>query len=452
MNTIMIVDDEQSIREGLGELLEEFGFKTTGVSDGRQAIDIFTKNRPSVVLLDLRMPGMGGMETLAELGKIDKAVPVIMITGHGDVEEAVTAMKQGAYDFVTKPPHIERLVATINRAVERLELERKVKSIDANPPNSLEWLLGSSAAMKTVIEQIRQVAWSDMSVLVQGDTGTGKSVVARAIHGESRRSKGPFVAVDIGAIPETLVESELFGHEKGAFTGAERKREGMFRAAQGGTLFIDELQNMSLVTQGKLLRAVDEKVVYSLGSSRPVAIDARIISATNIDVRQGGRRGRFREDLYFRLGEFVITIPPLSKRTEDIPRLAERFMDECAAELCKPMRGIDEEAEMAITGHSWPGNVRELKSVIRKAVLLSSDGTIRMNDLLLDSYNAADAQASHGPVLPLKQVSGAVVRDAETRAIRRALELSGGNKSKAAVMLQVDYKTLLTKMKEYSIQ
>lgn len=311
---------------------------------------------------------------------------------------------------------------------------------------SLEWLLGKSASMKKVISQISQVASSGFSVVIQGETGTGKTVVARSIHNLSRRAGRPFVAVDMGAIPETLVESELFGHEKGAFTGAEKKKMGFFEAANGGTILIDEVQNMSPYVQSKLLSVIEERKVYPLGSTRPADVDVRIIAATNSDIRENVAEKKFREDLFYRLGEFVLTLPPLRERAEDIPFLARRFLLEAAAELGKDIGEITGEAYGLLLRNPWPGNVRELKNVIRRAVLFSEDGAIGPGHIkfLLENGNGEGLST-------LKEISAMASRDAERKAIKQVLGLTGGNKTKAAAILRIDYKTLLTKIKAFKI-
>jgi len=462
MNKILIVDDEEPVRAGLRDILKAHGFAPIEAASGKEALNIFSRTKPDAVLLDLRMPGMDGMETLREFVKLDPEVPVIMITAYGEVDSAVEAMKLGAYDFFAKPPEIDRLITSVKRAVQKFDLERKIKQLDTAVESSLEWLLGRSRAMKKVIEQIRQVAWSDMSVIIQGETGTGKSFVARAIHTESSRNKRPFITVDMGVIPETLVESELFGHEKGAFTGADRKRVGHFMQAKEGTLFIDEVQNMTNFVQSKLLRTVEQKKVYPLGSTKGVNVNVRIIAATNVSLKQAMKQKKFRADLFFRLGEFLIVIPPLRERGEDILVLAEKFLTEAGSEFQKPVRGINESAQDLLRQYHWPGNVRELKNIIRRAVLLSTDGvlTSRHLDSSIHTKQLVNAAGFDNKVLkptveinwplpPLKDISAIAVRDVEMKVIKEVLIRTGGNKSKAAALLQVDYKTILAKIKTY---
>jgi DNA-binding NtrC family response regulator len=414
MNKVLIVDDDNIIRLSLNEILLNNGFLPLDVSSGRKALEAFKKEMPDAVLLDLRMPDMDGIEVLQKLKGINPDVPVIIITGYGDIDTAIETIKLGAYDFIVKPPKIDRLILTLKRAIEKSRLEMTVRRLDIAVEASLEWLLGKSYPIKKVIEQIHQVAQSDFSVIIQGETGTGKTTIARAIHNLSKRATGPFITVDIGTLPETLVESELFGYEKGAFTGAEKNKKGFFEIANHGTILIDDVQNMSPHVQGKLLRAVEEKRIYPLGSTQPMEIDVRIIAATNSDIKQAVKEKRFREDLFFRLGEFVITLPPLRERGDDIPFLAQRFFIEACKDLNKQMHGIDDDAISRLKQHPWPGNVRELKNVIRRAVLLSSDSVIRSEHL---NFLIEDKQNDKGdlPLLPLKELSAIAVRDVEKR-------------------------------------
>jgi DNA-binding NtrC family response regulator len=448
MGRILIVDDELPVRFALSEVLRKSDFPTIEAGSGIEAIRILKEDDVDLILLDLAMPEMDGIETLQQLKAIKPNVPVIMVSGRGDIAAAVRATKLGAYDFLSKPPQIERLVVTIRRALERSELQQLLSQLDRSVGASLEWMFGKSAAMKVVIDQIRQVAWSNFSVIIQGETGTGKSVVAEAIHNLSRRADQPFQVVDVGVIPETLIESELFGHEKGAFTGADKKKQGFFEHANRGTIFIDELENIPIGVQGKLLRAVEEKRIYALGSTKPMATDVRLVAATNMDLKRLVREKKFREDLFFRLSEFTITLPPLRERVEDIPFLAVKFLVWASTELNKQMYELDENVLDILRQYPWPGNVRELKNVIRRAALLSDNGRVKTEHLDFLIEEKADA-ASELPMLPLKELAAMAARDVEKRAIMRALAMTNGNKSKAASLLKVDYKTLLTKIKEY---
>jgi len=440
MDKILVVDDDKNIRFTITEFLIENGFTPIESPNGNSAIEVFKKEKPLLVLLDLKMPDMNGIQCMQLMKEADPVTPVIIITGHGDVPTAVEAIRIGAYDFILKPPRFDRLILTIRRATEKVELERALKT-------SLSTLFGKSKAMRTIIEQVRQVASSDFSILLQGETGTGKSFIARTIHNFSKRPDGPFITVDIGAIPENLTESELFGYEKGAFTGAEKKKKGFFEIANNGTILIDELQNASPYVQSKLLRIVEEKRLYSLGGTNHVKLDIRIISASNANILQAVKDKKIREDLFFRLGEFIINLPPLRERLEDIPFLARRFFREATEELNKNVREIPDETMEFLLRYSWPGNVRELKNVIRRAVLLTQEDVIRQGHISV-GFNSSNVEKGNFSSLQLDEVT----MDAERRAIRQALDLTEGNRTKAAHILQVSHRSLLRKMKEYSIQ
>jgi DNA-binding NtrC family response regulator len=358
---ILVVDDEAEIRSLLGAILQNHGYEAVTAEDGDAALQQVQRERPDVILLDLSMPRMTGLAALPEIKRVDPEVPVIICTAHADLATAVRAMKLGAYDYLTKPFDVDLLALTVGRAVERGQLRSRIDELKRQGPDS------------SLAERMGGSAESSFTVLVQGETGTGKELVARAIHQQSPRRPAPFVAVDCGAIPETLVESELFGHERGAFTGAQAKRAGHFQLARGGTLFLDEIGNIPVATQAKLLRALEQREVLPLGSTRPVAVEARIIAATNSSLEDGVKASRFRADLYYRISEFTIALPPLRARREDIAHLAQRFLDEVSMELRRSVRRVADEAMDVLLRHDWPGNVRELRNVIRKAALLASD-------------------------------------------------------------------------------
>jgi DNA-binding NtrC family response regulator len=445
-NPILIVDDDRGMRVLMRAVLESRGLTSIEAIDGVHAIEMCRNERPSVVLLDMRMPKMNGIETLRELKRLDSDLPVIIITAHADLKDAVNAIKLGAYDFIVKPPDFERLTLLISRAMEKYELARGFKKLDAAIDNSLESFLGSSNGMKKVIEQIRQVASTDFSIIMQGETGTGKTTVSRMIHNMSKRSRNPFVSVDVGSMPETLVESELFGHKKGAFTGADQKKKGFFEVAAGGTILIDDLQNVPLHTQSKLLRTVEDRKIFPIGTVMPVEIDVRIIVATNIDARKAMQENKLKSDLFFRLSEFIIDIPPLRERVDDIPYLGRNFMLEVAAELNKPMREISGEAIGRLKRYAWPGNVRELKNVMRRAVLIAESDVItaaHLEFLIGGGYGSK----IYSPLLQ-RELPTLNLRELEQIAIKRALELTSGNKTEAASFLQIDYSTLHRKLKQ----
>ena len=448
---ILIIDDDRSVRLVLSTILKKNGFFPLEASNGPEGLSVFNVEHPLCVLLDLKMPGMDGMQTLYELKKTGPFVPVIIVTGYADIPAAVKAIKLGAYDFLTKPPQVDKLVLTLNRAIEAYSLQVALTQLDDAMLGSLESTFGRSGPIKNVIQQIRQVSKTDFSVIIQGETGTGKSIVAQTIHNLSKRARNPFQSVDVGVIPENLIESELFGHEKGSFTGADRKRTGFFEIAHKGTLFIDELENTPPILQSKLLRAVEEKRIYPIGSTRPVDIDVRIIAASNADIKSAVREKKFREDLFFRLSEYMITIPRLRDRIEDIPFLAMKFMTAASMELGKQMRELSQDAADLLMGYSWPGNVRELKNVIRRAVLSCEDGIIKPGHIEFIIGDTNSFQNGRPVIIPLKQAASHASRDAEKETIKKALSITRGNKSRAAKLLEVDYKTLLTKIKDYGI-
>lgn len=448
MEKVLIAEDDGAVRSGFISILRENGFSLIEAPNSRDAIEAYERETPAAALVDLNIPAGGGVAVMRRMKRINPIVPVIMLTEFDDISSAVEAVKLGAYDFIVKPPKVDKLLFTLRRAIEEMDLKRAVQRLNTAMETSLEWTLGKGQAMKRIIRQIHQVAASDFSIIIQGETGTGKSFIASAIHSLSKRAERPFVTVDMGSIPETLVESELFGHERGAFTGAERKKKGYFEAANEGTILIDELQNMSPYVQSKLLTVVEEKKIYPLGSTRPMEIDVRIIAATNSDIKQSVRDKKFREDLFFRLGDFIITLPPLRERVEDIPFLAQKFLRDAASELNKHPMELSPEAVSLLVKNPWSGNVRELKNVMRRAVLLSDGDVIGPEHI---NFLIEDVSEDKVALLPLKEVASKAIRSAEKQAIKQALCLTAGNKSKAASVLQVDYKTLLTKIKHYGI-
>ncbi len=447
---ILVVDDEEIVRSGFTKVLAVYNFTPIEAADGPTAIQLLQKEKPSVVLLDLKLGDENGIDVLQQLLTINPGIPIIMITAHGTIETAVEAIKFGAYDFVTKPPDFDRLTMIIKRAIETRELKNQVKLLDSELEGSMEGFLGKSEAMKSVIEQIRHIVRSNLSVILQGETGTGKTYIAGIMHSISARSDKPFIKVDIGSIAETLVESELYGYEKGAFTGADKKKVGFFERAHSGTIFLDEIENMSSNIQTKLLTVVEEKELYRLGGTKPVHFDVQLISATNSDIKKNVAEKRFREDLLYRLGEFIVTIPPLRNRQEDIPFLAHHFLVEANAEMKKHIIEISNQALDLLTEYSWPGNVRELKTVVKKAVIYCETNTILPKHILsLDNTppNIVNQNYLKQTSLTFKQA----VENTEKESIKQALIQTKYNKTQAANILQLNYKTLLRKMKEYHL-
>ncbi len=477
---VLIVDDDLALLEALPEALRlRMGGVTVETADSAAvALEQIAARDYDAIVADIKMPGMDGLELLTEIRTRWPDTPTLMITGHGENELVVGALRGGACDFIHKPIDRDYLVTALQRAMATREASRRVKEqqlalehhldtlevvVEERAPglrgrkevseSPLSWLMGSSGQMEQVVQQIEQVADSPLTVLVEGETGTGKELVARAIHHLSARRDKPFVAVDCGAIPDTLIESELFGYEKGAFTGAHQRKEGQFQLAGGGTLFLDEVVNLPLPTQAKLLRALQVRQVQPLGGTQPVAVQVRFIAASNVPLEREVRAGRFRQDVYYRLNEFAITLPPLRER-DNILHLANAFLAEASAELDRPSRKLSAAATQVLLRYPWPGNVRELRNVIRRASLLASD-VVEPEHLAVLPVDSALATARPGEPAPagssLKQLAQAATVDVEGRAIRTALQATRGNKSEAARLLRVDYKTLHLKMKQYGI-
>jgi two-component system, NtrC family, response regulator HydG len=483
---VLIVDDDPVLLEALPEALRlrMAGLTVETADSAAAALDRIADRDYDAIVTDIKMPGMDGLELLAQIRTRRPDTPTLMISGHGETSLVVDALRGGACDFIQKPIDREYFIASLRRAIQMRELSRRAKeeqlalerhineletAIDDHShklrerkrvtENPLTWMEGSSGRMANVVQQIRQVADSPLTVLIEGETGTGKELAARAIHHLSARREQPFVAVDCGAIPETLIESELFGYEKGAFTGAHQRKEGLFQLAGGGTLFLDEIVNIPLPVQSKLLRALQQREVQPLGSKLVVPVAVRLIAASNVPLGEEVRMGRFRADVYYRLNEFVITLPPLRER-DNILALANSLLEEAATALDRPCRKISEKAARILLRYHWPGNVRELRNVIRRACLLASEviEPEHLSILPVEPYTVAARNhqlppASAGTrVASLKELAEEAVLDAEGQAIRLALQATGGNKSEAARLLKVDYKTLHLKMKRFGIQ
>ena len=455
--TVLVVDDDEEARVALARILATDGFEAITAVDGEAAIGRVASDPPAVVLLDRIIPGLDGIETLRRLKAIAPEVPVIIVTGYGDTSSAVHAMKLGADDYLTKPLQIDQILIAVRRAAERRELGAEIEGLRSqlDENRSLRSLMGPSREVENILRQIRQIADSDFTILIHGETGTGKELVARAIHQLSFRRTRPFVALDCGGIPETLIESELFGYEKGAFTGASQRKDGYFQFAEGGSLFFDEITNLPLTTQAKLLRVLQERQVRPLGGRRTVPVNVRVLAAYNVPLVDEIRAGRFRQDLYYRLNEFVVNVPPLRARSHDIPYLAKRFLTEASMELRRPVVDIHDEALDVLLQYSWPGNVRELRNVIRRAVLFAS-GLIRsehLRGLVSDRVQTSPEPPALVPPMgrSLKAIAETAVAEAESLAIRQALHITRGKRSEAASLLRIDAKTLYVKMKRYRI-
>ena len=447
--TILIVDDEPGVRTALTGVLHDEGYTVEAVSSGEACLDRLTRGPVDLVVLDVWLPGMDGLATLARLRERQIDAQVVLISGHGNIESAVRAIKMGAFDFVEKPLSLEKTVLVIRNALRQRRLEAENRALRARVDRT-ETMVGESYAMRQLREQVAMAAPTNGRVLIYGENGTGKEMVARTIHALSRRRAGSFVEVNCAAIPEELIESELFGHVRGAFTGAVADRRGKFEVADGGTIFLDEIGDMSLKTQAKVLRVLQEQTMEAVGGTQTIKVDARVLAATNKDLQAEIRAGRFREDLYFRLNVIPIFVPPLRDRQEDIPLLADHFMAEFAREYGRRAKTFDSGARSTLQGYPWPGNVRELRNVIERLMIMVPGDAISSSDLgFLDPSGLArpagdDASAER---LSLHEARDRFERD----LILRTLAEQQGNMSRTAEVLGVERSNLYRKMKAFGI-
>ena len=444
---ILIVDDEANARTALADLLRDEGYAVETAADGFKALPKLEDFAPDLLLTDLRMPGMDGLELLRKARDVDPETAAVVMTAHGAVDTAVAAMRQGAADYLTKPIHVEELVIVLDRALERRRLRREAGLLRARLSErfSVQSIVGASPPMQKVFETVLQVSSSRASVLITGESGTGKELIAAAIHEHSPRSAGPFVKLHCAALAETLLECELFGHERGSFTGAAARRDGRFQQADGGTLFLDEIGEISASVQVKLLRFLQEREFERVGGNQTIKVDVRIVAATNRDLLQRVKDGQFREDLFYRLNVVSVEVPPLRYRPTDIPLLAMHFLRKYAAEDGKQVTGFTDEALERITRYGWPGNVRELENAIERAVVVSRAQEIQETDLA-PSVVAGAAAARDG----LPPVPGSTLADLERYAILRTLEHTGGSTSRAADMLGISPRKIQYRLREYS--
>jgi len=449
---VVIVDDDRRTRRVLQILIERLGLESRAFEGAEEALDLLRAESAALVLTDLKMPRVGGIEFMRALRQLDESVPVIMLTAHGSIETAVAAMKLGAVDYLAKPFDVEVLEGLILRSLElsRHQRENRYFREVTDHASGIDEIVGSSPAMQRVFDLVRKVAPTKSTVLITGETGTGKDLVARAIHRLSPRREELFVPLNCSAIPAELLESELFGHVRGAFSGASANREGKFQTADGGTLFLDEIGDMDFGLQAKLLRVLQEGVVQPVGSDRQVSVDVRIVSSTNRDLAQAIESGAFREDLFYRLNVFEIEMPSLAERREDIPALAARFLAEFGSELGKGALRLSPEAEREIAACAWRGNVRELRNVMERAAVLAESSEIGLDLVrsLAPAPRTGEAEVSpDDPPLELE----AAVAEAERKAILRALAATDDNKSRAAAVLGIGERTLWTKLKKYGL-
>jgi len=457
---ILVVDDDRDFRWTVDNILNAAGYEILQAQDGAEALILLEENIPDLVLLDYRMPGRDGLQVAGDMKQRIPGVPIIIITAYAEVESAVKAMKMGVYDYITKPVDNDDLVFTIKRALERQDLVKEVENLKRvlSERGSLYEMMGKSNKVKKLVSLVEKVAPTTFTVLLEGESGTGKELVARIIHNMSGVREGPFVAVDCGSIPETLIESELFGYMKGAFTGAYTDKQGQFELADGGTLFLDEVGNLPYQSQQKLLRTMQERCIQRLGAKKVRPVQVRIITATNQVMENDVKVGRFRSDLYFRIKEFSIKIPPLRERKEDIFYLSQKFIGEVEKELKKKSTGISKKAQEVLLSYSWPGNVRELRNVIRQAVLLCDDNNpINPEQLRISAHLISDTtdlylqDKLYDGKKPLKEMVKFYTDALEEKFIKEAIAETKGNKSKAAKNLKIDYKTLHRKIKEHGI-
>jgi len=442
---ILVVDDDASHRTMLKAVLEEGGCNVSTAPGGDEALAILTEKSFDLVLLDIKMAGKGGLEVLGEIGRRAPDLPVIMMTAYASVETAVQALKEGARDYLTKPLDVEELKLTVARTLDHSRLRAENRQLRARISREFDFgsLISSDPAMEAVVETLRRVAPTEATLLLLGESGTGKEVAANAVHENSSRPAGPFVAVNCAAIPENLLESELFGYAKGAFTGAVSRSEGKIAASHGGTLFLDEVAEMKTPLQAKLLRFLQDGEIQPLGSSGTKKIEARIIAATNRDLAEEVAAGRFREDLFYRLNVVAVKLPPLRERREDIPLLAPHFLEIFRKKHSREVRGISRTGMERLLEHQWPGNVRELENTIERAVVLSRDDLLGADDLIPAGTSGGGAEEVPDPYR-----GGVTLKEAEGELIRLALERAGGNKSRAARELGISRQTLINRLKE----
>lgn len=451
-HTVLIADDEEGIRDLLKEICEEEGWSVLFAQDGKEALDKAKKSLPDAVVMDVRMPVMDGIKTFRKMKESGMDIPVILMTAYGSSDIAIEAMKQGAYDYITKPFDIEEMRIQIRKALQLRELTAEVFSLKTGLTASfrLEELIGSSSAMQQVYKSIGRIAESDATVLIRGESGTGKDVVARAIFMNSNRRDKPFVAVNCAAIPEGLLESELFGHEKGAFTDAIAVHKGKFEQAADGSLFLDEIGDMSLPLQAKVLRVLQDRSFERVGGKDVIISEARIIAATNQDLETLVREKRFREDLFYRVNVVTITLPPMRERKDDILDLVDHFIKKYCNKYNKMIAGVSPQAMKFLTEYDWPGNVRELENAIARAVIIANSPLILPEYLphTITSYKAREPMFHNRGTLPKLHEA---VEELESGLIKRALKETRGNRTKAAEILGIPRRSLYTKIQEYNI-
>jgi DNA-binding NtrC family response regulator len=451
MSTVLVIDDKKSMRDMLQQSLVAEGFEVDAVSTGAQGVNLATEKRFDVVVTDLKMPDMDGIKVLSELRSKDPDASVIMMTAYATIENAVDAMKLGAFDFITKPFDVNHLTYLIKRAVEQRQLtaENELLRAELDSASGYSDIIGNNVRMHEVLRLVRKVAPSDTSVLLLGESGTGKELFARAIHRLSARTDKPFIPINCAAIPRELLENELFGSEKGAFTSSTARKIGKFEVANGGTVFLDEVGDMDPSLQAKLLRVLQERKFERLGGTQTISVDVRVIAASHVDLKEAIASKTFREDLYYRLSVFPITIPPLRERPDDIPALADHFLNKYCRDMKKPKVRLSKEAGSILDRYHWPGNVRELENTIERAIILCENKVITPDQLAIRLPTVQEIRLREGA--GLKEVGQYAQMEAERKMIIRVLKDTKGNKRKTAEILQIDYTTLFEKIKKYEI-
>jgi len=447
---ILVVDDEANARGALRTILSEEGYEITEAADGEQALALIHEVSPALVLADVRMPKMDGITLLERARAESPDALFLMMTAFGSIEAAVRAMKAGAENYLVKPLDVDSVLVYVGKALEKRRLQREAQGLRERVRERfrLEGMVGESAELQSVYHLIRQVAPTRATVLVLGESGTGKELIAQALHESSERRDKPFIKVSCAALSESLLESELFGHEKGSFTGAALRREGRFELADGGTLFLDEIGEISAATQVKLLRVLQERELERVGGTQTIQVDVRLIAATNRDLGAEVKAGRFREDLFYRLNVVAVTLPPLRRRKGDIPALVSHFIERSAKAYGKPVRGVAPGFINALLAHDWPGNVRELENAIERAVVLTKGNDLTSDDLPPSLSGPRSTSLREGGGL----IPGATLHAIEREAILRTLEISGGSTAKAAEVLQISPRKIQYRLKEYAAE
>jgi len=450
LNKILVVDDEHLIRWSLEQNLKKQGYEVVMAGTGEDALQMVREQQPDLVLLDIQLPGISGIEVLEKIKDFDDDIIVIMLTAHGGLETAVNAMRIGAYDYVSKPFNLDELSIIIKKSLENSDLKQEVVRLRSETKKSVPNIIGSSQQTKYLMEVLEKVAKSEAStVLVQGESGTGKELVAKWIHYSSNRAEKPFIAINCAAVPATLLESELFGHEKGAFTDAKATKKGLFELADGGTVFLDEIGDMEMGMQAKLLRFLEDRSFRRIGGARVYTVDVRIISATNKDLQKSIEEKSFRNDLYYRLQVIPIFLTPLRERKEDVIALATHFVEMYNKDFSKKVQGIAGMAERMLLDYSWPGNVRELKNVIERAIILGNDETLLLEHLPLEIVARATPPGGAPTAAFRLPPEGIDIEEVEKELIRQALEITEWNQSKAAKKLNLGIDAFRYRMKKF---